>query len=502
MKRMIIILASLLAFPATIPGNEAAAVSAHRIEVSLPSFPVFLNHTPVDNLHSQYPLIVYKDITYFPMTWDYSRALGLTTSFDSRSGFSIDKGNAPKALTQTLIPEANTFSAAEAVLPDYAIQAGGERIDNASEPYPVLSFRNITYFPMTWRFTHDVFGWDTSWDNQSGYRIDTAASSDSARPVSENDNFNLNNGGQMAEAGEWIYFNPNSSYFGNNYLYKMKKDGSEKQKLTDDNAASINVKGEWIYYTVIDKSKNEHQGIFKVRTDGTGRTRISDAPAYKITVDGDWIYYVDQKLTGQGQYSVGFYKTLGIKKIRTDGTEETNLFQGKTEEPLRNAVSDSIHVQQDWIYFVQPGDSEQPDKLSKIRKDGMQLTPMSEGHFNSFLIVDDWIYYGNDNQLFKMSLQGSSSIPLRKFDEPVNFDTLTYNDGWIYYVKGRFGIMGSASIEKIRIDGSEPTNVIGGVRAVSLFLIGGKLYFAGAWEGDAPLYEVKADGQTKLLKEQ
>ncbi|WP_240422004.1 DUF5050 domain-containing protein [Paenibacillus periandrae] len=477
------------------------AAAPKQAEVSLPAFPIFLNGTPVDNTHSIFPLLVYKDITYFPMTWDYARALGLTTSWGSQGGLSIEKRIRSEVLTQTLKPDANAVSGETAVLPDFCIRVNGKTIDNAAETYPLLLFRNITYFPMTWRFTHDEFGWNTSWDNVNGFRIDTPAQTDGTLPATESDDFNLNTGGQMTVSGDWMYYNPNNSYFESGYLYKMKLDGSGKTKLTDDNARSIQVVGDWVYYTAMDKGKNVHQGIFKVRTDDTERTKISDAPAGKIAVEGDWIYHVDQVLTGQTENAIGYYKTLGIKKIKTDGTGETSLFQGTTaSNPSGSVVEDSIHVLKDWIYLVQPGDGKSPPAFYKIRKAGTQLTPLPAVNFNNFMVADGWIYYVDNNELFKMSLEGSSAISVKKFDKYVN--SLYYHDGWIYYVKGSFGFMGSADIEKIRIDGSEQTRVIGGVRASSLYFAGSKLYFAGSWEGSNPLYEVTADGQPKLLKEE
>lgn len=60
--------------------------------------------------------------------------------------------------------------------------------------------------------------------------------------------------------------------------------------------------------------------------------------------------------------------------------------------------------------------------------------------------------------------------------------------------------MGSAVIEKIRIDGSAPAEVIPGIRAVRLFFAGDQLIFAGGWMGEFPLYEVTADGRSIHLK--
>lgn len=39
-----------------------------------------------------------------------------------------------------------------AELAEGPITVNGQTIDNRTEEYPLLSFRNITYFPLTWRY--------------------------------------------------------------------------------------------------------------------------------------------------------------------------------------------------------------------------------------------------------------------------------------------------------------------------------------------------------------
>ena len=52
-----------------------------------------------NNYYEKYPLFVYKDITYFPMTYYQSNLLNLSTSWTAESGLVITKGNPeePKA---------------------------------------------------------------------------------------------------------------------------------------------------------------------------------------------------------------------------------------------------------------------------------------------------------------------------------------------------------------------------------------------------------------------
>lgn len=47
----------------------------------------------------------------------------------------------------------------------------GEVIDNSKEKYPLLLFRDVTYFPLTWRFAVDEFGWNYTFDMEQGLQI-------------------------------------------------------------------------------------------------------------------------------------------------------------------------------------------------------------------------------------------------------------------------------------------------------------------------------------------
>ncbi|UUZ81143.1 hypothetical protein LJK88_41585 [Paenibacillus sp. P26] len=75
----------LTSVPATVQAADSGSV-----KVSLPSFPVQINGVLMDPKKAQYPPIVYKDITYFPLTWDYTRTLGLTYTWSEADGLRID----------------------------------------------------------------------------------------------------------------------------------------------------------------------------------------------------------------------------------------------------------------------------------------------------------------------------------------------------------------------------------------------------------------------------
>ena len=68
MRKKFIATTILSAFLCTFSPTPAA-LAADTVQVTLPSFTVTLNGQVIDNSYRQYPLLVYKDITYFPMTY-------------------------------------------------------------------------------------------------------------------------------------------------------------------------------------------------------------------------------------------------------------------------------------------------------------------------------------------------------------------------------------------------------------------------------------------------
>ena len=156
-----------------------------QVKVTLPTFKVTLNGTTVDNSYSQYPLIVYKDITYFPMTYHGARFLNVKANwYDSTKVLFVGKAEEKEDVLQLEKATSKNKSAYTATIPTYQIAVntirGSEFLDNSKEPYPVLNFRGVTYFPLTWRFAVDEFGWEYSFDNTNGLVI---RSSEMFRPV-------------------------------------------------------------------------------------------------------------------------------------------------------------------------------------------------------------------------------------------------------------------------------------------------------------------------------
>lgn len=149
------------------------AQAANRMTATLPAFPVTVNGQVIDNSSAQYPLFLYKDITYVPMTYNLCRFLGLVTAWDgANSTFSLrvssvqgdyvpDTGHNRKSNTISISRLSCNVAVNGVLIP---LQ------DWQEEEYPLVSYNDIVYFPLTFSNMQN-FGWESSWDAVNGLVI-------------------------------------------------------------------------------------------------------------------------------------------------------------------------------------------------------------------------------------------------------------------------------------------------------------------------------------------
>lgn len=148
------------------------ASSAYAKEfANIPACSVTLSGQSVDNSYRQYPLLQYKDIVYFPMTYYDCRFLGVATKWNAdTSTLEITKENISGAYRDYKW-EWKNGKKNDISICNFNIIVNGKVVDNKKEEYPLITFRNVTYFPLTWRFAVDEFGWEYNYDHENGLVI-------------------------------------------------------------------------------------------------------------------------------------------------------------------------------------------------------------------------------------------------------------------------------------------------------------------------------------------
>lgn len=177
---------------------------AKEAEVGLPKFNVSFNGTNVESSNRQFPLIVYNDITYVPMTYYDCRYLGLTTMWENETRtLYIEKNDITCAYRDYAWQWENAESFNSGIC-DFNIVINQTNIDNSQEEYPLLTYRDVTYLPLTWKIAAEEFGWDYLFDAAEGlsiisdnYHLETVA-----LPYLSTE--------KVATDGKYYYYNGNS----------------------------------------------------------------------------------------------------------------------------------------------------------------------------------------------------------------------------------------------------------------------------------------------------
>lgn len=148
-------------------------VLAKNVNATIPDYEIILNETPVYYYDSQYPFLNYKGITYFPATYEYCRGMDLACGFDGNSFLiAYNPSNEEIPLYET----AKNTKKNTAVIPSYDVIVNGKKIENTKQEYPIFNFRGVTYFPMTWDFVVNEFGWTM---NFSGNKLEISTDTSS-----------------------------------------------------------------------------------------------------------------------------------------------------------------------------------------------------------------------------------------------------------------------------------------------------------------------------------
>jgi hypothetical protein len=241
--------------------------------------------------------------------------------------------------------------------------------------------------------------------------------------------------------GDWVYYRDGDG--DDNGLYKMRIDGTDNQRLIDDNCAFVSIADGWAYYCNWGNSKK----LYRIQLDGAENQKLNDDECLYVNVTDNWVYYCN-KSDGYGLY-----------KIRIDGTSRKKL---NDEESLY------VNVVGDWAYYAN-------DNIYKIRVNGTGRQRLQEDdncfdnshHIN---VAGDWVYYSNHNtacskesglsSLFKIRVDGTNrqditpnrTVRLKLRDNVGDFEHIHVFGDWVYYYSACY-------LYRVRTDGSNLQNL-------------------------------------------
>lgn len=252
-------------------------------------------------------------------------------------------------------------------------------------------------------------------------------------------------GVQYAGDDTFIYFsNPNDK----NALYRMTTELTEIVRLDDMQCYDFFGDGEFIYYNSWNPDESQRTSpnpvIYSIRTDGTEKTELKKEASIAGITDTCILFTADQQL----------------KRMKKNGADEKTLLPDITQ------ISHFV-VTPEYVFYSNMSDGDDSG-LYRIDIDGSNLVKLSDEYAWWTNVVDDKVYYGQDN-LVVMDIDGSN----KKVVAQGEFGRLVVSGDWVYYSDYATD---TNNLCKIRIDGTEKALLFEG-NVSSINIIGERIFF-------------------------
>ena len=199
--------------------------------------------------------------------------------------------------------------------------------------------------------------------------------------------------GLLTWQGDWVYLSRPDENFA---IYKMCADGSEYQRIGEENGSSLNIIGDWIYYI----NYNDGSKVYKIRTDGSMKTKLCDDECEFLSVAGEWMFYHNGSDGGC------------LYRLKTDGSEKRKLVDAMVMFPC---VADG------YVYYTEkrensclyriPIDGGEPGAVidsglqsySLQDENGAEISiELTTDAIQTYCVWEDWLYFFDMNNPYSI----------------------------------------------------------------------------------------------------
>lgn len=271
---------------------------------------------------------------------------------------------------------------------------------------------------------------------------------------------NYQNGALAASDGEWFYYRSND----NMSLYRMRLDGSDREKLNDQQSAYIGVLDGYVYYYTAGKSS----GIWRMKCDGTGNTTIYTGTIEDMCIVDGRIFFKNS-LDGLKLYSMALDGT----DIRCEG-DLTELYY--------------LTFWDGKMYWSNDSDG---GSLYRANYDGSEMTKLTESAVDSITVADGVLMY---NDLGDYHLHMLDTATLEDYD--VVFE------GIYEPVISSWGIVGKSSSNSLHLChmklGSQAVNVLTDYGVKNPSVVEGYIFFINEDDGNIYMMDIYGENLAQL----
>lgn len=424
--------------------NSVKAVESgqNEVTVTLPDFDITLNNMEFDNQHAQYPLLVYDNMVYFPMTYYGSRFMGVETTYSITDGIGVHQNGVRWSWHgyKRYLPNGETGTATIHTGP---VRVNNKLVHHSVESYPILLFRDITYFPMTEHYVVDEFGWNYSYSKKNGVSIDSPGAV-TAREIGLPIKTYEDGTGAFVKAGEYYYYEGQRGEIWQASVSQPKKARRvyqlpvQKEPIDDNRYCrpTLRVENNTVLLMFTQKQLGQEQQHY-----------------IQILPDGKW----QEIYRGSGQ--VHCYANLMVLNEYQDDSENGILRMKRPLEKDFVPVSDTPFYCADSQIFQSGNELLVRGSLGGAMSDHAvkscllavnyktgAVRQLTDDMVTYFAVENNTVYYLNESQqLYRLPLKGGkaelvSNVPVKQF--VVLNDTICYAHG----NTGELWVMGSIDV--------------------------------------------------------
>ena len=276
---------------------------------------------------------------------------------------------------------------------------------------------------------------------------------------------NASNTGYVCNADDGYIYYCNVGKDGK--LYRIKNDGSNNQKLSDDISTNILVSKGYVYY----RNHSDGGKIYRIDTNGKNKIKLNEYNSGYINIYNDKLYYVNfndnnkiyyVKIDGTSKGKISNDKNISYLYVSKnyiyycfwDVFVSKNIYRidldGKNKQKLSDDNVLEINVANGYIYYINQSDK---NSIYCIKADGTNEKKICNDFATNLNVAGEYIYYRNTSDSFKLyrvKIDGTNRKKLSN-DNPSDINVAS---DWIYYSFYNKSYT-TLTFKRMRLDGTE-----------------------------------------------
>lgn len=147
---------------------------------------------------------------------------------------------------------------------------------------------------------------------------------------------NLRNGGVVAYYDGWVFYSAREAG-----IFRMRNNGDDHEKISDDEAGYLNVSDGWVYYV----NRDDNDRIYRMHLNGNNRRPITDEMSSCLATSNGWIWHITDDMEAE---------TSSVCRIRPDGSGREVLAVSNPwdDSSLYTHFFEDIQIVDCWVYYL------------------------------------------------------------------------------------------------------------------------------------------------------